>query len=80
MLLLDYRAQKYFRGTTKGQPNSANSSVQFWSISAMPGDIIDTICDLISSHYVESSLGDLFMPDVGIQTGPFGSQLHASDY
>ncbi|MFH1923577.1 MAG: restriction endonuclease subunit S [Planctomycetota bacterium] len=34
----------------------------------------------MSADFAKSPLGDLCVPDGGVQTGPFGSQLHASDY
>jgi type I restriction enzyme S subunit len=46
----------------------------------MAGDVINTAYGPISAEFTKSSLAGLCVPDVGIQTGPFGSQLHASDY
>ncbi|MBA4422364.1 MAG: restriction endonuclease subunit S [Syntrophus sp. (in: bacteria)] len=34
----------------------------------------------MSAKFAKAPLADLCLPNVGIQTGPFGSQLHASDY
>ena len=34
----------------------------------------------ISDEFAHSRLSDLCVPDGGVQTGPFGSQLHAKDY
>lgn len=46
----------------------------------MAGEVVDTGYGPISGDFVHSLLGDLCVPDGGVQTGPFGSQLHASDY
>ncbi|MBM4287374.1 MAG: hypothetical protein FJ135_04345 [Deltaproteobacteria bacterium] len=46
----------------------------------MGGDFIITNYGPISSAFARSLLVDLCVPGVGVQTGPFGSQLHASDY
>lgn len=46
----------------------------------MAGDVINTVYGLISAEFAKSPLRDLCVPDCGVQTGPFGSQLHASDY
>lgn len=46
----------------------------------MAGEIVETAYGPISSDFVQSLLGDLCVPDEGVQTGPFGSLLHASDY
>lgn len=46
----------------------------------MAPDFKNTVYGPISRRYAASLLGDLCMPDAGVQTGPFGSQLHASDY
>ena len=46
----------------------------------MAGDIVDTVYGPMSGEFAKSPLGDLCVPDGGVQTGPFGSQLHASDY
>ncbi len=35
---------------------------------------------LIASDYVAAHLVDICDPDIGVQTGPFGSQLHQRDY
>jgi len=42
--------------------------------------VADTVYGPISSDLGSSPLGDLCMPGDGVQTGPFGSQLHSSDY
>ena len=39
-----------------------------------------TVYGLFSSCFMEGSLEDLCASDSGIQTGPFGSQLHQQDY
>jgi len=46
----------------------------------MRGDLVNTIYGSISADFTKSPLGELCVPDAGVQTGPFGSQLHASDY
>jgi type I restriction enzyme S subunit len=46
----------------------------------MVGEVVDTSYGPISSDFGHSLLSDLCVPDGGVQTGPFGSQLHASDY
>jgi type I restriction enzyme S subunit len=46
----------------------------------MAGDVVATVYGPMSAKLAKSSLADLCLPNVGIQTGPFGSQLHASDY
>lgn len=40
----------------------------------------ETIYGDVSAHFVEVRLADLCDSDAGIQTGPFGSQLHQRDY
>lgn len=44
------------------------------------GHHVNTVYGTISSRFARSTLIDLCVPGVGVQTGPFGSQLHASDY
>jgi len=46
----------------------------------MGGEVVNTVYGLISTDFAKSALGDLCVPEGGVQTGPFGSQLHASDY
>lgn len=46
----------------------------------MVGDVVKTAYGLISAEFIDSPLADICVPDIGVQTGPFGSQLHASDY
>jgi type I restriction enzyme S subunit len=46
----------------------------------MAGEFFSTVYGFISARLARSTLGDLCVPDCGVQTGPFGSQLHASDY
>lgn len=46
----------------------------------MVDDLMDTVYGSISTHFKVSPLSDLCVTDGGIQTGPFGSQLHANDY
>lgn len=46
----------------------------------MISEIIDTVYGPISNRYKESRLAELCVPNLGVQTGPFGSQLHARDY
>jgi type I restriction enzyme S subunit len=46
----------------------------------MGGEAVNTVYGPISDTFEHSLLGDLCLPDGGVQTGPFGSQLHASDY
>ena len=40
----------------------------------------ETVYGLFPADFSASSLGDLCDPDNGVQTGPFGSQLHQKDY
>ena len=40
----------------------------------------DTVYGTFSSRFTESNLGNLCEKESGIQTGPFGSQLHQKDY
>ena len=40
----------------------------------------ETIYGLFPANFSESSLGDLCDQESGVQTGPFGSQLHQKDY
>jgi len=46
----------------------------------MAGEVAETVYGLISVNFSKSPLGDLCIADGGVQTGPFGSQLHATDY
>ncbi len=46
----------------------------------MAGEWRETIYGEVSADFVEDRLRDLCDPEVGIQTGPFGSQLHQEDY
>ncbi|MFO0894786.1 MAG: restriction endonuclease subunit S [Phycisphaerales bacterium] len=46
----------------------------------MPGELRETIYGDFAADFVEERLATLCDPDVGIQTGPFGSQLHQEDY
>ena len=46
----------------------------------MVGEFVDTVYGPLSSDLAKSSLGDLCLSQGGVQTGPFGSQLHARDY
>ena len=46
----------------------------------MGGDVVNTVYGPISAEFAKSPLDVLCVPDSGVQTGPFGSQLHASDY
>ena len=40
----------------------------------------ETVYGLVRSDFADSRLADLCAPTTGIQTGPFGSQLHQKDY
>ena len=40
----------------------------------------ETVYGLFPADFSASSPGDLCDPDNGVQTGPFGSQLHQKDY
>ena len=44
------------------------------------GEWRDTAYGLINADFAENRLADLCNPVTGIQTGPFGSQLHKKDY
>jgi type I restriction enzyme S subunit len=46
----------------------------------MVADFINTVYGPISGDFAQPPLGDLCVSDDGVHTGPFGSQLHASDY
>jgi type I restriction enzyme S subunit len=46
----------------------------------MGSDTLVTEYGLIASDFTLVRLGELCIPGGGVQTGPFGSQLHASDY
>ena len=46
----------------------------------MESDFVSTTYGPISVRFAMSVLSDLCVADGGVQTGPFGSQLHASDY
>ena len=44
------------------------------------GEWRDTVYGSINADFSENRLADLCYPGFGIQTGPFGSQLHKKDY
>jgi type I restriction enzyme S subunit len=46
----------------------------------MAGKVRDTVYGDFAAEFVEERLANLCDPDAGIQTGPFGSQLHQEDY
>jgi len=46
----------------------------------MAGEFISTLYGGISGRFSDSALIDICVPECGVQTGPFGSQLHAHDY
>lgn len=46
----------------------------------MAGEWIETVYGSFAADFAESRLRDLCEPETGIQTGPFGSQLHQEDY
>ena len=46
----------------------------------MAGEMRETIYGEFAADFVEDHLVKLCDPDAGIQTGPFGSQLHQEDY
>lgn len=46
----------------------------------MEGELVNTVYGPISAQFAEAALSDLCVEDGGVQTGPFGSQLHANDY
>ena len=46
----------------------------------MVGEFADTVYGPLKSDLAKSSLRDLCLSKSGVQTGPFGSQLHARDY
>jgi type I restriction enzyme S subunit len=46
----------------------------------MAEEMRETIYGDFAGHFVRDRLADLCDPDFGIQTGPFGSQLHQKDY
>ena len=46
----------------------------------MAGEWRETIYGVFAADFVEDHLRNLCDPGVGIQTGPFGSQLHQKDY
>jgi type I restriction enzyme S subunit len=46
----------------------------------MAGEERATVYGNFAADFVEDRLADLCDPDAGIQTGPFGSQLHQEDY
>lgn len=46
----------------------------------MGGDIKTTEYGVVARHFDERKLKDLCVDKTGIQTGPFGSQLHKEDY
>lgn len=45
----------------------------------MPSDVKDSVYGALSVSLTQARLGDLCVKD-GVQTGPFGSQLHKDDY
>ena len=49
-------------------------------ISATRSGWIDTVYGPMSAGLSERALGDLCVSENGVQTGPFGSQLHKRDY
>ena len=46
----------------------------------MGNQVIDTAYGPIAAHFRKAKLSDLCYERIGIQTGPFGSQLHQKDY
>jgi type I restriction enzyme, S subunit len=46
----------------------------------MAGEWRNTVYGDVAADFAESPLRNLCVPEVGIQTGPFGSQLHQEDY
>lgn len=46
----------------------------------MAGELRESIYGEIAADFAEEPLRSLCDPEVGIQTGPFGSQLHQEDY
>jgi type I restriction enzyme S subunit len=46
----------------------------------MAGKVRETVYGDFAAEFVEERLANLCDPDAGIQTGPFGSQLHQEDY
>ena len=46
----------------------------------MAGEWRDTLYGRVAPDYIEEPLKNLCVPEHGIQTGPFGSQLHKRDY
>ncbi len=46
----------------------------------MGDDVIHTIYGPMSDRFTKAPLHSLCVSDYGVQTGPFGSQLHASNY
>ena len=46
----------------------------------MAGEWRDTLYGRVAADYIEEPLKNLCVPEHGIQTGPFGSQLHKRDY
>lgn len=46
----------------------------------MSTDVQDTVYGPAASDLADSRLADLCVPEAGVQTGPFGSQLHQEDY
>lgn len=46
----------------------------------MSTDVQETVYGPAASDLADSRLADLCVPEAGVQTGPFGSQLHQEDY
>jgi type I restriction enzyme S subunit len=46
----------------------------------MAGEVRETVYGEFAADFVEDRLVELCDPNAGIQTGPFGSQLHQEDY
>ena len=46
----------------------------------MAGEFVNTPYGRFSKTMREDRLAELCVPDGGVQTGPFGSQLHQEDY
>lgn len=47
---------------------------------ALSTDVQETVYGPAASDLTDSRLADLCVPEAGVQTGPFGSQLHQEDY
>ena len=48
--------------------------------SEVVGEWRETLYGRVAANYIEEPLKNLCIPEHGIQTGPFGSQLHKRDY